>query len=92
MDVEAFVDSSAAPAQRVRFMRAMAAITAAIDCVDSQARVLSEAVPSLPADEVSAMLVLLWFARPNYAAHAQALAAQEPPVAPACNSKQSDAL
>ena len=90
MDVEAFIDFNATRAQRVRFMRALTAITAAIDCVYSQAQVLSEAVPTLPADEVNALILLLWCARPNYAAQAQALALRQSWAA--CNSKQSDAL
>ncbi|HKR28495.1 MAG TPA: hypothetical protein VJS11_13620 [Acidobacteriaceae bacterium] len=92
MDIEPFIEANASPARRVRFMRAMTALTASIDCVCSQAEVLSQAVPNIPEDAVRAMLLLLWCARPNYAAQAQALAARDSAVPPASISKQSDAL
>jgi len=92
MDVEAFIAANAPAHQRVRFMRAVTAVTAAIDCVDSHPRVLSETFDFLPPDNVNAIVQLLAFARPNYAAQAQALAAAETPEPSACISKHNDAL
>ena len=91
MAIEPFIEAHAPAAERVRFMRLGTAIAAAMDCVDSQAALLSQVVPGITPDDVNAMMTLLGYARPNYGAQARALGiAAAPPAAPASISKQND--